>query len=167
MQAGFAMVEIGLTRAKNSGNVIMKNLMDFSVGTIFFWMIGWAVMFGTSRSGLFGTNQFFLSGADTVVFRNWMFQVVFAATAATIVSGAMAERTKFNAYLIYTVFISALIYPVSGHWIWNSSGWLASMGFYDFAGSTVVHSTGGWAALTGAFILGARRGKYIKAGEKR
>lgn len=166
MQAGFAMVEIGLTRAKNSGNVIMKNLMDFSVGTIFFWMIGWAVMFGTSRSGLFGTNQFFLSGADTVVFRNWMFQVVFAATAATIVSGAMAERTKFNAYLIYTVFISALIYPVSGHWIWNSSGWLASMGFYDFAGSTVVHSTGGWAALTGAFILGARRGKYIKAGEK-
>lgn len=165
MQAGFAMVEIGLTRAKNSGNIIMKNLMDFSVGTIFFWMIGWAVMFGTSRAGIFGTDQFFLRGADMGVFRNWMFQVVFAATASTIVSGAMAERTKFNAYLIYTVFVSAFIYPVSGHWIWNSGGWLAARGFYDFAGSTVVHSVGGWAALAGAFILGARRGKYVKTSD--
>ncbi len=165
MQAGFAMVEIGLTRAKNSGNVIMKNLMDFAVGTIFFWMIGWAVMFGNSRGGFFGTSQFFLKGADSAVFRNWIFQVVFAATASTIVSGAMAERTKFKAYLIYTVFVSAFIYPVSGHWIWNNGGWLASFGFYDFAGSTVVHSVGGWAALTGAFFLGARRGKYVKTDE--
>ncbi len=162
MQAGFTMVEIGLTRAKNSGNVIMKNLMDFSAGCIFFWMFGWAVMFGTSRYGLFGTTQFFLSETGPNVYRDWIFQVVFAATASTIVSGAMAERTKFNAYLIYTVFISAIIYPVSGHWIWNSGGWLRNMGFYDFAGSAVVHSAGGWAALTGAFMLGARKGKYVK-----
>ncbi len=165
MQAGFTMVEIGLTRAKNSGNVIMKNLMDFSAGCIFFWMIGWAVMYGTSRYGLFGSDQFFLSGAGIHAYRDWIFQAVFAATAATIVSGAMAERTKFNAYLIYTVFISAVIYPVSGHWIWNSGGWLKGLGFYDFAGSTVVHSAGGWAALTGAFILGARKGKYVRTEE--
>ena len=166
MQAGFAMLEVGLTRAKNSGNIIMKNMMDFSVGAIVFWMFGWAVMFGASRFGLFGADQFFLSGADPEQFRNWMFQVVFAATAATIVSGAVAERIKFGAYLIYTVFISALIYPVAGHWIWNSHGWLASMGFIDFAGSTVVHSTGGWAALMGAVLLGARKGKYIKSNGK-
>ncbi len=162
MQAGFTLVEVGLTRAKNAGNIIMKNLMDFSAGVIIFWMFGWAVMYGTSKLGLFGTDQFFLSGADPLRFRNWMFQAVFAATSATIVSGAVAERTKFKAYLIYTVFISALIYPVVGHWIWNPSGWLKSIGFIDFAGSTVVHSTGGWAALMGAILLGPRRGKYIK-----
>ena len=159
MQAGFAMVETGLTRAKNASNILMKNLMDFSAGAVAFWAIGWAFMYGVSK-GFIGTNQFFLSGADSSMFRDWMFQVVFAATAATIVSGAMAERTKFSSYLVYSVFVSALIYPISGGWIWNGGGWLAELGFHDFAGSTVVHSVGGWIALAGAAILGARKGKY-------
>jgi Amt family ammonium transporter len=164
MQAGFAMVETGLTRAKNAGNIIMKNIMDFSAGALVYWAVGWAIMYGASSFGLFGTTEFFGIGAADVVSwtRDWMFQVVFAATAATIVSGAMAERTKFNAYLVYSVFISGLIYPVVGHWIWNGDGWLAGMGFHDFAGSTVVHSTGAWAALMGALILGPRLGKYVK-----
>jgi len=162
MQAGFAMVETGLTRAKNANNILMKNLMDFSAGALVYWAIGWAFMYGKSVSGLFGSDQFFLAGADPSVFRDWMFQVVFAATAATIVSGAMAERTKFSSYLVYSVFVSALIYPVSGHWIWNGSGWLAGLGFHDFAGSTVVHSVGGWIALAGAILLGARKGKYFE-----
>lgn len=164
MQAGFAMVETGLTRAKNAGNIIMKNLMDFAFGALVFFAAGWAVMYGESAFGLFGTDQFFIAGADAAALRDWMFQVVFAATASTIVSGAMAERTKFSSYLLYTVFITAIIYPVSGHWIWNSSGWLASIGFHDFAGSTVVHSVGAWAALAGAIVIGPRRGKYIKNG---
>jgi Amt family ammonium transporter len=161
MQAGFAMVETGLTRAKNAGNIIMKNLMDFSVGAIAYWAIGWALMYGASAGGFIGTDQFFLAGAESATYRDWFFQVVFAATAATIVSGAMAERTKFTGYLLYSVFVSGLIYPISGHWIWNG-GWLASMGFHDFAGSTVVHSVGAWAAMIGAIMLGARKGKYVK-----
>jgi ammonium transporter, Amt family len=161
MQAGFAMVEIGLTRAKNAGNIIMKNLMDFCAGAVVFWAAGWALMYGSSAGGFAGTTEFFLKGADPVLFRDWMFQVVFAATAATIVSGAMAERTKFSAYLICTVFISGLIYPISGHWIWGG-GWLAEMGFYDFAGSAAVHAVGGWAALAGALTLGPRIGKYVR-----
>ncbi len=167
MQAGFAMVEAGFTRAKNAANIMMKNLMDFSVGSIAFWLVGFGVMFGTSAFGLFGKDGFLLSAANPSSadglwqFAYWMFQVVFAATAATIVSGAMAERTKFSGYLIYSVFISALIYPVVGHWIWGG-GWLASKGMIDFAGSTVVHSVGGWAALAGAIILGPRLGKYNK-----
>jgi len=161
MQAGFAMVETGLTRAKNAGNIIMKNLMDFSVGAIAYWAIGWALMYGASAGGFIGTDQFFLAGAESATYRDWFFQVVFAATAATIVSGAMAERTKFTGYLLYSVFISGLIYPISGHWIWNG-GWLAEMGFHDFAGSTVVHSVGAWAAMIGAIMLGARKGKYVK-----
>jgi ammonium transporter, Amt family len=161
MQAGFAMVETGLTRAKNAGNIIMKNLMDFSVGAIAYWAIGWALMYGASAGGFIGTDQFFLAGAESATYRDWFFQVVFAATAATIVSGAMAERTKFTGYLLYSVFISGLIYPISGHWIWNG-GWLAAMGFHDFAGSTVVHSVGAWAAMIGAIMLGARKGKYVK-----
>jgi Amt family ammonium transporter len=161
MQAGFAMVESGLTRAKNAGNILMKNLMDFSVGAVAYWAIGWAFMYGTSAGGFIGTSQFFLSGADSSVFRDWMFQVVFAATAATIVSGAMAERTKFSGYLVYSIFISAIIYPISGHWIWNG-GWLAELGFHDFAGSTVVHSVGAWAGLVGAMLLGPRKGKYVR-----
>lgn len=166
MQAGFAMVETGLTRAKNASNILMKNLMDFSAGAVVYWAIGWAIMYGSSAAGLLGTNQFFLKGADSSMFRDWMFQVVFAATAATIVSGAMAERTRFSSYLIYSVFITALIYPISGHWIWSGGGWLAKLGFHDFAGSTVVHSVGGWAALAGAVVLGARRGKYLKLNGK-
>jgi ammonium transporter, Amt family len=166
MQAGFAMVETGLTRAKNASNILMKNLMDFSAGAVIFWAIGWALMYGASAGGFIGTDQFFLKNADSTVFRDWMFQVVFAATAATIVSGAMAERTKFSSYLIYSVFVSGLIYPISGHWIWSGDGWLASVGFHDFAGSTVVHSVGGWAALAGAIILGPRAGKYLKLNGK-
>lgn len=163
MQAGFAMVETGLTRAKNAGNIIMKNLMDFSVGALAYFAIGWGLMYGASVGGFIGSDQFFLAGATSTVFRDWFFQVVFAATAATIVSGAMAERTKYSGYLLYSVFISGLIYPISGHWIWNG-GWLAEMGFHDFAGSTVVHSVGAWAALVGAILIGARRGKYVKVG---
>ena len=161
MQAGFAMVETGLTRAKNASNIIMKNLMDFSVGALAYWAIGWALMYGSSAGGFIGTDQFFLAGAESATYRDWFFQVVFAATAATIVSGAMAERTKFSGYLLYSVVISGLIYPISGHWIWNG-GWLAQLGFHDFAGSTVVHSVGAWAAMVGAIVLGARRGKYVK-----
>ncbi len=163
MQAGFAMVETGLTRAKNASNIIMKNLMDFAVGALAYFAIGWGLMYGASVGGFIGSDQFFLAGATSTVFRDWFFQVVFAATAATIVSGAMAERTKYAGYLLYSVFISGLIYPISGHWIWNG-GWLAQMGFHDFAGSTVVHSVGAWAALVGAILIGARRGKYVKVG---
>ncbi|SIQ07031.1 ammonium transporter [Alkalispirochaeta americana] len=165
MQAGFAMVETGLTRAKNAGNIIMKNLMDFSMGAIAYFAVGWAIMYGASAAGLVGTDQFFLAGADSADFRDWFFQVVFAATAATIVSGAMAERTKYSGYLLYSAVVSGLIYPVSGHWIWSDAGWLAGMGFHDFAGSTVVHSVGAWAALAGAIMIGARRGKYVKVGD--
>ena len=169
MQAGFAMVEAGFTRAKNAANIMMKNLMDFCVGSIAYWAIGFGIMFGASAFGLFGTNGFFLGTGDPSTgdglwqFAYWLFQVVFAATAATIVSGAMAERTKFSGYLWYSVFISGLIYPVVGHWIWGG-GWLAAKGIVDFAGSTVVHSVGGWAALAGAIILGPRIGKYNKDG---
>ena len=163
MQAGFAMVETGLTRAKNASNIIMKNLMDFSVGALAYFAVGWGLMYGSSAGGFIGTDQFFLAGADSAIFRDWFFQVVFAATAATIVSGAMAERTKYSGYLLYSIVVTALIYPVSGHWIWNG-GWLAQMGFHDFAGSTVVHSVGAWAALVGAIVIGARRGKYVKVG---
>jgi Amt family ammonium transporter len=161
MQAGFAMVETGLTRAKNAGNIIMKNLMDFSVGAIMYWAIGWALMYGESVGAFIGGSDFFVQG-DTGLMRDWFFQVVFAATAATIVSGAMAERTKFTSYLIYSIFISGVIYPISGHWIWQGDGWLTTLGFHDFAGSTVVHSVGGWAALAGAIVLGPRIGKYVK-----
>ncbi len=160
MQAGFAMVETGLCRAKNAGNILMKNLMDFCFGAVAFWALGWALMYGADAAGLLGTDQFFLSGAGAKTFRDWMFQVVFAATSATIVSGAMAERTKFSAYLIYSFVISLVIYPISGHWIWGG-GWLGSLGFHDFAGSTVVHSVGGWAALMGAILVGPRKGKYL------
>ncbi len=175
MQAGFAMVEAGFTRAKNAVNIMMKNLMDFAMGSIIYWAIGFGLMFGVSKTGFLGTTGFFLSdfkvGGDPWVLVFWMFQVVFAATAATIVSGAMAERTKFAGYLIYSVFISGLIYPVFGSWAWGSlfhgNGWLEGLGFIDFAGSTVVHSVGGWAALAGALVLGPRIGKYTKDGKVR
>jgi len=165
MQAGFAMVESGFTRAKNASNIMMKNMMDFSVGSLGYWAIGFGLMFGADRLGLFGSDGFFLSAGDPSTgeglwqFAFWLFQAVFAATAATIVSGAMAERTKFVGYLAYSVVISALIYPIVGHWIWGG-GWLGARGMIDFAGSTVVHSVGGWAALAGAIILGPRLGKY-------
>jgi len=166
MQAGFAMVEAGFTRAKNAVNILMKNLMDFSVGTIAFFLIGFGLMFGKTN-GLFGTTLFGLSGVEPGADWNWtflIFQTVFAATAATIVSGAMAERTKFVGYLVYSFFITLFIYPIFGSWAWggllDGGGWLEKLGFLDFAGSTVVHSIGGWLALAGAIILGPRIGKY-------
>ncbi len=175
MQAGFAMVEAGFTRAKNAVNILMKNLMDFSMGSIVYWAIGFGLMFGASGTGWFGTSGFFLSDftpdGDPWVLAFWMFQVVFAATAATIVSGAMAERTKFTGYLLYSICVCGLIYPIFGSWAWgslfNGSGWLEGLGFIDFAGSTVVHSVGGWAALAGAIVLGPRLGKYLADGSVR
>ena len=167
MQAGFAMVETGFTRAKNAGNIIMKNLMDFSLGTPIFWLIGFGIMFG-SMNGFFGGFDFFADGVvgEGYDWTTLIFQTVFCATAATIVSGSMAERTKFSAYCIYSMVISAVVYPISGHWIWGG-GWLAELGFHDFAGSTAVHMVGGVAAFVGAAILGPRLGKYTKDGKAR
>ena len=165
MQAGFAMVETGFTRAKNAGNIIMKNLMDFCLGTPLFWLIGFGLMFGAGGKFI-GTIDLFADGVVGEGY-NWgtlIFQTVFCATAATIVSGAMAERTKFSAYCVYSAIISAVIYPVSGHWIWGG-GWLSELGFHDFAGSAAVHLVGGVAAFVGAKILGARIGKYDKDGK--
>lgn len=166
MQAGFAILEAGFTRQKNSNNVLMKNLMDFSIGSLIFLVVGFGLMFGDSLSGVVGTSGFFdpttlkLDAFDALSPTVFIFfQTVFCATAATIVSGAMAERTKFSAYLVYTFIISLVIYPISGHWIWGG-GFLSQMGFIDFAGSTAVHSVGGWAALMGAIVLGPRIGKY-------
>ncbi len=173
MQAGFAMVETGFTRAKNAVNILMKNLMDFSVGSIAFFLVGFGLMFGQTN-GLFGTTLFGLSGVEPGGDWNWtflIFQTVFAATAATIVSGAMAERTKFTGYLAYSFFISLFIYPIFGSWAWggllDGGGWLEKLGFLDFAGSTVVHSVGGWLALAGAIVLGPRVGKYGPDGKPR
>jgi ammonium transporter, Amt family len=163
MQAGFGMLEAGFTRAKNAANILMKNMMDFSMASLAYWMVGFGLMYGAGNS-LFGTSQFFLIGAPaetagipTLAF--WFFQAVFVAAAATIVAGAMAERTKFSTYMIYSFIISALIYPLVGHWIWGG-GWLAELGFQDFAGSTVVHTVGGFASLAGAIVIGPRLGKY-------
>ena len=177
MQAGFAMVETGFTRAKNATNIIMKNLMDFAIGSVAFYLIGFGFMFGKDAGGFIGFNSFINPATDAHalgVAEDWglnfgtlmFFQTVFCATAATIVSGAMAERTKFSAYCIYSLVISLIIYPVIGHWIWGG-GWLSQMGFHDFAGSTVVHSVGGWCALIGASILGPRIGKYDANGKPR
>lgn len=170
MQAGFAMVETGFTRSKNAGNIIMKNLMDFSIGTPLYWLTGFGLMFGGS-SALIGGFDLFSMGeyadilpAGVPKYAFFIFQTVFCATAATIVSGAMAERTKFISYCIYSAVISAVVYPISGHWIWGG-GWLAQLGFHDFAGSTAVHMVGGVAAFVGAVILGPRIGKFSKDGK--
>ncbi|MFH0908867.1 MAG: ammonium transporter [bacterium] len=174
MQAGFSLVEAGLTRAKNAVNIIMKNLMDFSLGSLAFFMLGFGLMFG--HGNLFGTDLFFLKGVsgNDWGFTFFIFQLVFAGTAATIVSGAMAERTKFSSYLIYSFLVSLLIYPIFGHWAWGSlldgTSWLGNLktgAFVDFAGSTVVHSIGGWLALAGAIVLGPRIGKYGPDGKPR
>ena len=164
MQAGFAMVETGFTRAKNAGNIIMKNLMDFAVGSVIYWVLGFGLMFGDSIGGFIGIPTALDGWSGELDFVWFIFQTVFCATAATIVSGAMAERTKFSAYLIYSACISAVIYPVVGHWIWGG-GFLSQLGFHDYAGSTVVHSVGGWCALVGAKMLGPRIGKYTKDGK--
>ncbi|GAB4216698.1 MAG: ammonium transporter [Synechococcales cyanobacterium] len=181
MQAGFAMVESGFTRAKNATNIMLKNLMDFCLGAIAYWLVGFGLMFGASN-GYFGSSWFGFSYTQGMEdgsgwpFTFFCFQLVFAATAATIVSGAMAERTKFISYLIYSVVISLVIYPISGGWAWNSlfagyngdtSGWLGNMGFVDYAGSGVVHLVGGSAALAGAMVIGPRTGKFGPNGEPR
>ena len=175
MQAGFSLCEAGLTRAKNTGNIIMKNLMDFSIGTPLFWLIGFGLMFGSTNK-LFGGIDFLIRGsytaANSVVPQTmplWtyvIFQTVFCATAATIVSGAMAERTNFKAYIAYSAAISAIIYPMAGHWAWGG-GWLAQLNFHDFAGSTMVHMVGGVVACIGAALLGPRIGKYDRDGNVR
>ncbi len=162
MQPGFAMVETGFTRAKNAGNIVMKNVMDLSLGSIVFWILGFGLMFGTDIGGFIGTPDFFVQGDYGASYPStayFIFQTMFCATAATIVSGAMAERTNFLVYCIYSLLISAIIYPISGHWIWGG-GWLAEMGFHDFAGSTAVHMVGGVASIIGAKMIGARIGKY-------
>ena len=171
MQAGFAMVETGFTRAKSACNIMMKNLMDFCLGSVAFFLIGFGFMFG-GGSEIIGLSHFASTDFSTssLNWSFWLFQCVFAATAATIVSGAMAERTKFVSYLIYSAIVSAFIYPIAGHWMWGNlfgagTGWLAEMGFVDFAGSTVVHSCGGWLALAGAIVLGPRIGKYTAEGK--
>ncbi|MDP2232090.1 MAG: ammonium transporter [Actinomycetota bacterium] len=170
MQAGFAMVEAGMCRAKNATNLMMKNLLDFVMGSLAYFVIGFALMYGADKAGIIGTSGWFMLGDnyDVTVYRDFMFQVVFAATAATIVSGAIAERLKFSAYLVYSVVISAIIYPIYGHWVWGG-GWLSQMAtpFHDFAGSGVVHALGGFVGLAGAMVLGPRFGKYGKDGKPR
>ncbi len=163
MQPGFALVEAGFTRAKNTANIVMKNFMDFSVGALVYWAIGFGLAYGgTSLGGLVAYGDFFLGNPERSL--EWFFQVVFAATAATIISGAMAERTKFSAYLLYTPFITGFIYPIVTHWVWGG-GWLDQIGYIDFAGSGVVHLTGGVAALAGVMVLGPRIGKYDANGK--
>ncbi len=162
MQAGFAMVETGFTRAKNAGNIIMKNLMDFCIGTVVFILIGFSLLLGEDMVGLIGKPGFDIFTAyESFDWSNFVFNLVFCATTATIVSGAMAERTKFLSYCIYSAVISALIYPIEAHWIWGG-GWLSQMGFHDFAGSCAIHMVGGICALIGAKMLGPRIGKFVK-----
>lgn len=173
MQAGFALLEGGMSRAKNAVNVVMKNYLDVAIGSIIFWLVGYGLMFGSNPSGWIGQDHFLLGSNDAegLDYTLLLFQTMFAATAATIASGAMAERTRFLAYLLSTVFIVGLIYPVYGSWVWGSlydgSGWLSELGFIDFAGSTVVHSVGGWVALAGALVLGPRLGRFAPNGATR
>ena len=176
MQPGFSLVEAGFTRSKNTANILMKNFFDFMAGTFLFWALGYGVMFGVGSFA--GTPNLFdidfkdcMSEMGIPNYAFLIFQTVFCATAATIVSGAMAERTKFYMYMIYSVLISAVVYPISGHWTWGG-GWLSTLeigsytgGFHDFAGSTIVHSVGGWMALVGAWILGPRIGKFSRDGK--
>lgn len=168
MQAGFALVEAGFTRSKNSANILMKNLMDFAIGSLLYWSIGFGIMYGDSIAGFIGIPNLFYTdsgfGDNYANYSDLFFQTVFAATAATIVSGAMAERTEFKAYLIFTIVITLFIYPISGHWTWGG-GWLSELGFHDFAGSTIVHSVGAWVGLAGAAMIGPRIGKYKKDGK--
>lgn len=162
MQMGFASVEVGFTRSKNTANILMKNLLDFCFGSLLFWLFGFRIMFGADAFAGLIADPFALGSAvpsNIPQTAFLIFQTMFCATTATIVSGAMAERTQFRAYLVYCIFISAFIYPISGHWTWGG-GWLSALGFHDFAGSAVVHSAGGWLALVGAAMVGPRIGKY-------
>lgn len=171
MQAGFALLESGMSRSKNTINVIMKNYLDLCLGTISFWVIGFGLMFGTNLSGWIGEDHFFMNHGDPHEFTFLLFQMMFATTAVTIASGAMAERTRFSAYLIGAIIICGWFYPVFGSWAWGSfydgSGWLSKLGFIDFAGSTVVHSIGGWIALAGIIVLGPRLGRFDAHGKPR
>ena len=167
MQPGFALVEAGLTSSKNTANILMKNFCDFMCGSVLYWILGFSIMYGADF-GLLGWSGFGFIGEDSNIPAEctFIFQTVFCATAATIVSGAMAERTKFSMYFVYSMLISAFVYPIEGHWSWGG-GWLSEMGFHDFAGSTVVHLCGGALALAGAIVLGPRIGKYDKNGKSR
>ncbi len=167
MQAGFALVECGMARAKNAVNVIMKNYTDMCVGALAYWLLGFGLMFGTSLGGWLGASQFAPNQPGPAEAMNLCYQIMFASTAATIVSGAVAERMHYSAYLLTSALMTLLIYPVFGHWAWNPAGWLRQMGFVDFAGSTVVHSVGAWCALAGVMVLGPRLGRYGKNGEAR
>lgn len=167
MQPGFAIVEAGFTRSKNSANILMKNFVDFMAGSILFWAIGFGLMHGSGNGFIGEIHLFdfsFFGDSNIPVECSFIFQTVFCATAATIVSGAMAERTKFSMYVIFSILVSTIIYPIEGHWAWGG-GWLSEMGFHDFAGSTVVHTCGGVIGLAGAIILGPRLGKYSKSGQ--
>ena len=166
MQAGFAFLEAGAARAKNAVNVMMKNYMDMCLGAIIFWAAGYGMMFGQSE-GWLGTTLFFSDSLDSKQAIHLAYQTMFAATSATIVSGAVAERIHFGAYLLFSAIVSGIIYPVFGSWVWNEHGWLKALGFLDFAGSTAVHSVGGWCALAGIMVLGPRLGRYSKRGEAR
>ena len=169
MQPGFALVEAGFTRSKNTANILMKNFVDFMVGSFLFWMIGFGLMHGANNGFIGGLHLFdwsFIGDSNVPAECTLIFQTVFCATAATIVSGGMAERTKFSMYVLISIIISVIIYPIEGHWTWGG-GWLSELGFHDFAGSTVVHSCGGVIALAGAMVLGPRIGKYSKTGESR
>lgn len=169
MEGGFAALEAGFIRSKNSLNIIMKVFMDCTVGMLGYWAVGFAIMYGLDKAGIFGTTGWFLNGKIGVdlkipVYAYWMFQAAFAIAVATIVSGAVAERMKFGPYIVFSFIATAIIYPIAGHWIWNPGGWLAKMGMLDFAGSAVVHSVGGWASLAAVLVLGPRTGKYNKDG---
>ena len=171
MQAGFALLESGMSRAKNAVNVMMKNYLDVCLGSLIFWLVGYGLMFGNNTTGFFGSDHFFMDDIQPWDAGFILFQTMFAATAATICSGAMAERTQFRGYLIASGFITGLIYPLVGSWAWGGvhggQGWLASIGFIDFAGSSVVHSVGAWCALAGIIVLGARSGRFSERGEVR
>lgn len=168
MQGGFAMVEAGFTRAKNTGNILMKNLMDFCIGTPVYWLLGFGLMFASGGALIGGLDPMVQGDYSAILpegvplFAYLIFQTVFCATSATIVSGAMAERTKFLAYCVYSGVISAVVYPIEAGWVWNSQGWLVQFGYVDFAGSSVIHMVGGLAALIGAWMLGPRIGKYTR-----
>lgn len=162
MQAGFAMCEAGFTRAKNTGNILMKNLMDFCIGTVMFVLIGFSLFLGEDWLGILGKPGFdIITNYQNFDYSNFVFNLVFCATTATIVSGAMAERTRFISYCVYSAVISAVIYPIEAHWTWGG-GWLSAIGFHDFAGSNCIHMVGGICALVGAFMLGPRIGKFVR-----
>lgn len=170
MEGGFAALEAGFIRSKNSLNIIMKVFADCTIGMLGYWAFGFAIMYGLDKAGLFGTSGAFITGnfahlnLKIPIYAYWIFQAAFAVAVATIVSGAVAERMKFGPYMVFSLLATAVIYPVAGHWIWNPSGWLAKLGMLDFAGSAAVHSVGGWASLAAVLVLGPRKGKYNKDG---